>query len=177
MNVTRTRAFKSVSIVFAITAMLVALVVLHGSPAHAGTQVSSEVALSAGAGAPEASGQAEIKFTGAHLQGSVEVENLPAQPFGSGRFYGAWFVRADGSKAFLGALIGKHSIIFSSGGDGETKFDATIFTDGPDRGKPIALGPVGTNVLIVLIENSINGLTPSPVGPVPGTGAAASGTF
>jgi len=29
----------------------------------------------------------------------------------------------------------------------------------------------------VLIENMINGFTPSPVGPVPGTGVAVIGTF
>ena len=177
MYVTRTRAIKSVLSVFAVAAMLVAFAVLRGSPAHASTQSSTEVTLSGGAGAPGASGQAEIKFTGTHLQGSVEVENLPAQAFGSGRFYGVWFVRADGSKAFLGALIGKQSIIFSSGGEGKTKFAATIFTTGPDQGKPIALGAEGTNVLVVLIENKINGLTPSPVGPVPGTGVAVVGTF
>jgi hypothetical protein len=167
----------SVSSVFAVTAILVALAGLHGSPAHASTHASTEVTLSAGAGAPQASGQAEIKLTATQLQGSVEVENLPAQPFGSGRFYGVWFVRADGSKAFLGALIDQHSIIFSSGGAGETEFAATVFTTGPDQGKPIALGPGGTNVIVVLIENNINGLTPSPVGPVPGTGVAVIGTF
>ena len=103
MNVTRTRAVKTVPIVFAVTAMLVALTVLHGSPAHANSPASTEVTLSAGPGAPQAGGQAEFTFTGAQLRGSVEVDNLPAQPFGSGRFYGVWFVRADGSKAFLGA--------------------------------------------------------------------------
>ena len=57
------------------------------------------------------------------------------------------------------------------------KFAATIFTTGLDQGEPIALGAAGTNVIVVLIENKINGLTPSPVGPVPGTGVAVVGTF
>jgi hypothetical protein len=78
---------------------------------------------------------------------------------------------------FLGALIGEDSIIFSAGGEGATNFAATKFTTGPNTGSAITLGPAGTNLIIVLIENNINGLTPSPVGPVPGTGAAVAGSF
>jgi len=109
--------------------------------------------------------------------GEVEVSNLPLQPFASGRFYGVWFVRADGNKAFLGALINEESIIFSDGGAGNMKFHATQFTTGPDAGSAITLGQAGTNVIVVLIESSINGFTPSPVGPVPGTGVAVIGSF
>ncbi len=133
---------------------------------------STEVSLSAGPNAPGASGQAEIEFAGTVMQGSASVENLPPQPFGSGRFYGVWFVRTDtGNKAFLGALIGEDSIILSAGGEGATNFAATKFTTGNDAGSAITLGPAGTNLIIVLIENNINGLTPSPVG------VAAAGTF
>ena len=86
-------------------------------------------------------------------------------------------MRADGSKAFLGALINDQSIIFSEGGDGQMGFRATKFTTGPAGGSPITFGPAGTNVIIVLIENNINGLTPSPIGAVPGPGVAVSGSF
>ena len=142
------------------------------SSAARASDTDTEVSLSPGAGAPGASGQAEIEFAGTVMKGSVSVANLPPQPFGSGHFYGAWFVRTDtGDKAFLGALIGHDSIIFSAGGEGTTKFAATGFTTGPDTGSPITLGPAGTNLIIVLIENKINGLTPSPVG------VAVSGTF
>jgi hypothetical protein len=57
------------------------------------------------------------------------------------------------------------------------EFSATQFTDGPAGGSPITLGPAGTNLILVLIEDNINGLTPSPIGPVPGTGVAAAGAF
>ena len=138
----------------------------------------NHVNLSAGGGAPAASGIATIEFVGTVMEGKVEVKNLPSQPFGSGRFYGVWFVRTDtGDKAFLGALISDKSIILSNGGKGQMEFSATHFTTGPGAGSPITLGSGGTNLIIVLIENIINGLTPSPVGPVPGTGVAAAGTF
>ncbi len=149
--------------------------VLFSSAARAS---GADVSLSPMAGAPNASGEAEIEFAGTVMQGSASVENLPPQPFGSGRFYGVWFVRTDtGNKAFLGALIGEDSIILSTGGEGATNFAATKFTTGPNAGSVITLGPAGTNLIIVLIENNINGLTPSPVGPVPGTGAAVAGSF
>lgn len=149
--------------------------VLLSSVAHAS---GAEVSLTPMAGAPNASGQAEIEFSRTVLKGSVSAEGLPPQPFGSGRFYGVWFVRTDtGNKAFLGALIGEDSIILSAGGEGATSFAATKFTTGPDAGSAITLGHAGTNLIIVLIENNINGLTPSPVGPVPGIGAAVAGTF
>lgn len=145
--------------------------VLLSSPADAsGTEVS--LSPPAGSGAPGASGKAEIEFAAGVMKGSVSVENLPPQPFGSGRFYGVWFVRTDtDDKAFLGALIGNDSIIFSAGGEGTTNFVATQFTTGPNNGKAITLGPAGKNLIIVLIEDKINGLTPSPVG------VAVSGTF
>lgn len=130
----------------------------------------------AGGGAPGASGEATIRLVGRVAVGEVHVNNLPPQPFGSGRFYGVWFVNGE-NKAFLGALIAEESIIFSQGGNGEMKFRATQFTAGPDAGSPITFGAAGTNVIIVLIENIINGLTPSPVGPVPGSGVAVVGTF
>lgn len=130
------------------------------------------VALSALAGAPNASGRADIRFDQGVLQGTVTVNELPAQLYGSGKFYGVWFVRTDtGDKAFLGALIHGRSIIFSTGGDGAMKLAATHFTTGPHQGSPVSQGPPGTNLIIVLIENNINGLTPSPLG------QAAQGTF
>jgi hypothetical protein len=87
-------------------------------------------------------------------------------------------VRNDANdKAFLGALVGEDSIIFPKGGNGEMKFSATQFTTGPNAGSPITFGAAGTNVIIVLIENNINGLTPSPIGKVPGAGVAVVGTF
>lgn len=141
---------------------------------------TTHLSLSSDAGAPDASGFAEIRFDQTVMEGSVHVRNLPSQPFGSGRFYGVWFVRTDtGDKAFLGALVdvNSQSIIFSTGGAGKTEFSATHFTTGPNAGSPITLGPAGSNVIVVLIENVINGLTPSPVGPVPGTGVAVGGAF
>lgn len=135
------------------------------------------VNLSPGPGAPLASGGATIELVGGVAVGDVQVNNLPPQPFGSGHFYGVWFVRADtGDKAFLGALIGQDSIIFSTGGNGEIKFAATRFTT-PNAPSSIAFGPAGTNVIIVLIETMINGLTPSPISGPPGTEVAVVGTF
>jgi hypothetical protein len=120
----------------------------------------------------------DLRSTGSVLQGVAKGKDLPAQPFGSGRFYGVWFVRTDtSSKAFLGALIAENSIILPGGGEGRIQFAATHFTTGPDAGSAITFGSAGTNLVAILIENNINGLTPSPVGPVPGTGLALVGTF
>ena len=156
-------------------AVVAVVAVLSSSSALA---ASTHLTLASGAGAPSASGSAQVELDEGVLQGSVKVRHLPAQEFGSGVFYGVWFVRTDtGDKAFLGALVQDGSIIFSEAGDGQTRFAGTKFTTGPHTGSPIRLGANGTNLLIVLIENNINGLTPSPVGPVPGTGVAVSGTF
>ena len=163
---------------FGVLAMLVlaGLISMGTWPAHAQTTI--HLALSSGAGAPNASGMIDLMLSGNILQGVAQGKGLPAQAFGSGRFYGVWFVRTDtGDKAFLGALIADNSIILSGGGEGTTRFAATHFTTGPDAGSPITFGSAGTNLVVVLIENNINGLTPSPVGPVPGTGLALTGTF
>jgi len=136
------------------------------------------VRLAAGAGAPGSAGAAQLELENGVLEGSATAQDLPRQEFGSGRFYGVWFVRTDtGDKAFLGALAQDESIILSRGGRGKVEVAATKFTTGPDAGSPIRIGAPGTNLVIVLIENNINGLTPSPVGPVPGAGVALSGTF
>jgi hypothetical protein len=147
------------------------VVVFHGTVTASGT---IHVQLLPRPGAPNASGEATVKFDGGTLVGKVKARNLPAQAFGSGRFYGVWFVRTDtNDKAFLGALISRRSIILDRGGKGETEFRATRFTDpgGPNVGRAITKGPGGTNLIIVLIENNINGRTPAPVG------EAVAGTF
>ena len=167
-------AGASLNTLTAIVTMLLLLGMANGT-------VSAEpihVNLSAGAGAPGASGEIKIGFVDTVMVGKVGVRDLPPQPFGSGRFYGVWFVRTDtGDKAFLGALVNDKTIIFSSGGKGAMEFSATHFTTGPNAGSLITLGAVGDNLIVVLIESVINGLTPSPVGPVPGTGVAVGGTF
>ena len=170
------RRGKLIGILLSLGALVVLLGATVSTPAAAASR--THVTLTAAAGAPGASGRAELRLDETVLTGSAAVEDLPAQAFGSGRFYGLWFVRTDtGDKAFLGALTQENSIIFSHGGDGDINFAATKYTTGPHAGSPIALGTAGTNLLILLIENNINGLTPSPVGPVPGTGAAVAGTF
>ena len=163
-------------VTLAAATMVVAAVI--GLSSGSALAASTHFTLASGAGAPSASGSAQVELDEGVLQGSVKVRHLPAQEFGSGRFYGVWFVRTDtGDKAFLGALVQHNSIIFSKGGEGRASFAGTKFTTGPDAGSPIKLGAHGTNLLIVLVENNINGLTPSPVGPVPGVGVAVSGTF
>ncbi len=143
-------------------------------PAWADDVEGSRVELlpGAGSGTPSATGEARVQLDGTVLNGSVRVDDLPSQAFGSGKFYGAWFVRTDtGDKAFLGALIQNSSIIFSSAGDGHLRFAATKFTNGPHAGMSISLGSKGKNLIIVLIEDKIDGRNPSPVG------VAVSGTF
>lgn len=143
--------------------------------AHASGTVrtsDTDLVLTPLAGAPQASGRADVEIDHAVLKGSVSVKKLPAKAYGSGLFYGVWFVRTDtGDKAFLGALQHDQSIIFSSGGEGRSEFAATHYTSGPEAGSAITFGAKGTNLFIVLIETTINGLTPSPVG------QAASATF
>jgi hypothetical protein len=165
---------RSVIRLVSLAALAVTTIALSG----AASAESTRVTLSPGDGAPGAVGSAKVELDQTTLEGSIRAKNLPRQPFGSGHFYGVWLVRNDtGDKAFLGALINDKSIIFSAGGEGRMEFSATHFTDGPNAGSPITLGPTGSNLIIVLIENVINGLTPSPVGPVPGTGVAVAGTF
>lgn len=158
------------------TVLTVALIVgAVFTPTRAATSHVNLVGL---ADAPSAIGEVNFRFAGPVMVGGVHVENLPPQPFGSGRFYGVWFVRLDtDDKAFLGALINNKSIIFSATGPGQSsgtgvqEFRATQFTTGPHAGSPITLGAPEKNLFIVLIEKTINGLTPDPVG------MAASGTF
>lgn len=159
-------------------AHILAVVLIVGVVFTPTNAAETHVNLSAEPGAPQAFGNARFRFVGPVMVGEVQVEKLPPQPFGSGLFYGVWFVRLDtDDKAFLGALINNESIIFSAGrpgqdsGTGETAFRATQFTTGPHFGTPITLGAPGTNLFIVLIEKTINGKTPDPVG------KAVSGTF
>ncbi len=135
------------------------------------------VNLSAGPGAPGASGEATISLlSGGVAVGEIEVNNLPPQAYPR-PFYGVWFVRTDtGDKAFLGALISNESIIFSAGGNGEMRFSATFFTDGPHKGAPISFGTPGNNFIVVIIESAINGFMPFPIS-TPPSSFAVSGTF
>ena len=168
----RRRSIVAPVLAIGLTAILAALLI---SPALA---ASPRVQLAGGDGAPAAAGAAQLELDDGVLEGSVTAQDLPRQEYGAGRFYGVWFVRTDtGDKAFLGALAQDESIIVSKGGRGEVEFAATKFTTGPEAGSPIGFGAEGMNVVIVLIENNINGITPSPVGPVPGAGVALSGTF
>ena len=175
METGKTRRIRALFSALAILVLAAGLISIGTWSAQAQT---THLSLSSGAGAPDATGMIDLRFAGSVLQGVAQGKALPAQPFGSGRFYGVWFVRTDtGDKAFLGALIAGDSIILSDGGEGVVQFAATHFTTGPDAGSPITFGPAGTNLVVILIENNINGLTPSPVGPVPGTGLALVGTF
>ena len=168
----RPRTLVASVLALGLIALLATLLI---SPALA---ASPRLQLAAGPGAPGSAGTAKLELEHGVLHGSVTAQDLPSQAFGAGRFYGAWFVRTDtGDKAFLGALAQDESIILAKGGRGQVEFTATQFTTGPDAGSPIHFGPTGTNQVVVLIENTINGLTPSPVGPVPGAGVALSGTF
>ena len=169
MSLTSFAGKRSVSIVLALALIITAvaaMIVLRAETAAAReAEDSVHLTLAPLSGAPAASGRVELDFERAVLDGSIRVRNLPAQPYGTGKFYGVWFVRTDtGDKAFLGALAQDQSIIFSVQGSGAAEFAATHFTTGPDAGSAITRGPAGVNLLIVLIENSINGLTPSPVG-------------
>lgn len=158
-------------------AAIMAVALLIGGSLGVAYAQPTHVDLFPGPGATDASGSAKIGFDGTVMVGKVETKNLPPQPFGSGHFYGVWFVRADtGDKAFLGALINGKSIILSTGGTGRMEFSATQFTAGSNAGLPITLGSVGNNQIVVLIEDNINGLTPSPVGGLP-AGVAAAGAF
>jgi hypothetical protein len=168
----RPRSIVAAGLASGLVALLAALLV---SPALA---ASPRLQLAAGPGAPGAAGAARLALEHGVLQGSASAQGLPSQAFGTGRFYGVWFVRTDtGDKAFLGALAQDESIVLAKGGRGRVEFAATQFTTGPAAGAPIRFGPAGTNQVLVLIENKINGLTPSPVGPVPGAGVALVGTF
>lgn len=133
---------------------------------------STSVKLAPGPDAPEASGQATFQLEEGVLKGSITAEDLPAQAYGSGRFVVGWFVRTDtGEKAFLGPLVHGNSIVLAGGGSATVNFAATHFTTGCSANCAIQFGPKGNNLIVVLIENNINGLTPSPVG------IALAGTF
>ena len=69
-------------------AVVAALAVLSSSSALA---ASTHLTLASGAGAPSASGSAQVELDEGGLTGSVKVRHLPAQEFGSGIFYGVWF--------------------------------------------------------------------------------------
>ena len=130
-RVARRRALVTMAAAIIVVA---AVAMLSSSSALA---ASTHVTLASGAGAPSATGSAQVELDEGVLQGSVKVRHLPAQEFGSGRFYGVWFVRTDtGDKAFLGALVQHNSIIFSEGGEGRTSFAGTKFTTGPDAVLP-----------------------------------------
>ena len=115
---------------------------------------------------PSASGKLQFSFSEGVLSGRVIAKELPAQ--GTKAAYGLWFVNTEtGDKAFLGALIqtGEHTILFQTGGKGTASFSASTFTTGPHAGESITFASSGHNLFIVLVENSINFVSPSPLGP------------
>src|SRR6266852_2628763 len=108
-----------------IVALLGVLLVAPPSQAKA-----TRIELQAGPFAPGARGEIAFTVSNGVLAGRLEAEKLPAQ--GAHAFYVLWFVRADtGDKAFLGPLVGDDSILFFAPGDGEMRFRAPAFTDGP----------------------------------------------
>lgn len=128
---------RTIGILLSTLALLAVIGATFSRPVAAAT--GTHVVLAPAAGAPSASGKADVQVGVGALGGSAKVEDLPAQPFGSGRFYGLWFVRTDtGDKAFLGALAKNDSIIFSHAGDGEIRFAGRSSRQDPTlaRGSP-----------------------------------------
>ncbi len=134
-----------------------------------------QVRLQAGPFAPGASGRIAFSVQGGVLSGDVEAQNLPAQ--GSHAFYVLWFVRTDtDNKAFLGPIVSDGSILFITEGDGEMRFRAPAFTDGPNKGSPISLGTSGHNFFVLIAENHIDTFMPFPVS-MPPSSFALTATF
>jgi len=144
-----------------IVALLGVLLVAPLSQAKA-----TRIELQAGPFAPGASGEIAFTVSNGVLAGRLEAEKLPAQ--GAHAFYVLWFVRTDtGDKAFLGPLVGDDSILFFAPGDGEVRFRAPAFTDGPGKGSPISLGASGSNFFVLIAEKQIDTFMPFPVSPPP----------
>lgn len=134
-----------------------------------------QVRLQPGPIAPSASGEIAFSLQAGVLSGHVEAQSLPAQ--GPHAFYVLWFVRTDtDDKAFLGPIVGDGSILFMRRGDGEMRFRAPAFTDGPNRGSPISLGTSGHNFFVVIAEDHIDTFMPFPVSPPPSS-FALTATF
>jgi hypothetical protein len=145
----------------AIVALLGVLLVAPLSQAKA-----TRMELQAGPFAPGASGEVAFTVSNGVLAGRLEAEKLPAQ--GAHAFYVLWFVRTDtGDKAFLGPLVSDDSILFFAPGDGEMRFRAPAFTDGPGKGSPISLGASGSNFFVLIAEKQIDTFMPFPVSPPP----------
>jgi len=125
-----------------------------------------EVDLQPGPFAPGARGEIEFRVANGVLAGEIEAEDLPA--LGAHAFYVLWFVRTDtGDKAFLGPIVGDDSILFLRAGDGELRFRASAFTDGPAKGSAISLGPKGTNFFVLIAEDHIDTFMPFPISAPP----------
>ncbi len=134
-----------------------------------------QVRLQPGPFAPSASGRIAFSVQGGVLSGDIEAQTLPAQ--GSHAFYVLWFVRTDtDDKAFLGPIVSDGSILFMMTGDGEMRFTASAFTDGPNRGSPISLGTPGNNFFVLIAEDHIDTFMPFPVSKPPSS-FALTATF
>jgi len=134
-----------------------------------------EIDLQPGPFAPGAAGEIEFRLAGGVLAGEIEAEDLPA--LGAHAFYVLWFVRTDtGDKAFLGPIVGQDSILFLRAGDGEMRFRASAFTDGPAKGSAISFGAKGTNFFVLIAEDRIDTFMPFPVSEPPSS-FALTATF
>lgn len=131
--------------------------------------------LGAGPFAPDASGDVVFRVNDGVLSGHIHARSLPA--LGSHAFYVLWFVRTDtGDKAFLGPIVNHDSILFLTAGNGEMRFRAPAFTDGPNKGSSISVGAVGDNLFVLIAEDHIDTFMPFPVSPPPSS-FALSTTF
>ncbi len=158
-------------VVFAVLAIAAVLGVGLLAPLSEGKR--TEIELQPGPFAPDARGEVEFRVRNGVLSGDFEAKNLPAQ--GAHAFYVLWFVRTDtGDKVFLGPIVNHDSILFLT--KGELRFRASAFTDGPNKGSPISLGPSGSNFIVLIAEDRIDTFMPFPVSKPPAS-FALTATF
>jgi hypothetical protein len=120
-----------------------------------------------------ASANGWVKIKDGTVSGVINARKLPALL--PGEFFIAWYTNLEtGNAVFLGSLVNNNSIIFSSEGlSGRLNFKPSAYTvhlpipgtEEHTTSEPIAAAAIGKNQIVVLIEKSINGMTPAPLFP------------
>lgn len=172
-NSIKRRKFCQVVSLFTLTAFLPLVSTAEAAPDNLQKGRPQVLKFTSGVLGDRASGNGWVRIRNGVVSGTINARKLPALL--PGEFYIAWYTNLEtGNAVFLGALVNNNSILFGAEGlNGRLRFDASEYTvhlpipgtEMHTKSEAIAAAAPGKNQIVVLVETSINGMTPAPLFP------------
>lgn len=167
------RKFFKVSSFFTLATLAALISTAEAAPENLQKGRPQVVKLTSGVLGARATGNGWVRIRDGVVSGSINTRKLPALL--PGEFYIAWYTNLEtGNAVFLGALVNNNSIVFDADGlNGRLKFNAPKYTvhlpipgtETHTKNEAITAAAPGNNQIVVLVETSINGMTPAPLFP------------